>query len=67
MKCPKCGYVGQFDVGESRYHPEYQRRRRVCRECGKKYTTYEKIEEEVAPFQERIDPWTHREDEKDNL
>ncbi len=45
MKCPYCGY---YDTGviESR-HIEKElatRRRRVCKKCNKRFTTYERID-----------------------
>jgi transcriptional repressor NrdR len=45
MKCPYCGY---YDTGviESR-HTENElviRRRRICKKCNKRFTTYERIE-----------------------
>jgi len=45
MKCPFCGY---YDTGviESR-HIENElvvRRRRICKECNKRFTTYERID-----------------------
>lgn len=45
MKCPFCGYENT-KVIDSRPAEESNsiRRRRVCEECGKRFTTYEKIE-----------------------
>ncbi|NLY20026.1 MAG: transcriptional repressor NrdR [Tissierellia bacterium] len=45
MKCPFCGYI-ESKVVDSRPTDEGQtiRRRRECIECGKRFTTYEKIE-----------------------
>ncbi|MBE3127018.1 MAG: transcriptional repressor NrdR, partial [Candidatus Atribacteria bacterium] len=45
MKCPYCGY---YDTGviESR-HIENElvvRRRRICKKCNKRFTTYERID-----------------------
>lgn len=46
MKCPFCSYF-ESKVIDSRPTDEGQaiRRRRECIECGKRFTTYEKIEE----------------------
>ncbi|CAB1243459.1 transcriptional regulator NrdR [Clostridium sp. MT-14] len=45
MKCPYCGY-GESKVVDSRSTDDDMaiRRRRECSNCGKRYTTYEKIE-----------------------
>ena len=45
MRCPFCNYVNT-KVIDSRPAEEFNsiRRRRVCEECGKRFTTYEKIE-----------------------
>lgn len=45
MKCPYCGY-SESKVVDSRPTEEVAiRRRRECEKCGKRFTTYEKIEE----------------------
>ncbi|HWR60334.1 MAG TPA: transcriptional regulator NrdR [Clostridia bacterium] len=46
MKCPYCGY-SESKVVDSRPTEEEAaiRRRRECEKCGKRFTTYEKIEE----------------------
>ncbi|MFY9214753.1 MAG: transcriptional regulator NrdR [Tissierellaceae bacterium] len=46
MKCPYCDYI-ETKVVDSRPTDEGQaiRRRRECINCGKRFTTYEKIEE----------------------
>lgn len=46
MKCPFCSYF-ESKVNDSRPTDEGQaiRRRRECIKCGKRFTTYEKIEE----------------------
>lgn len=46
MKCPYCGYEDS-KVLDSRPTDENQtiRRRRECIECGKRFTTYERIEQ----------------------
>ena len=45
MKCPFCGHDNTIVI-DSRPADENNsiRRRRVCDECGKRFTTYEKIE-----------------------
>ena len=45
MKCPFCGHDNTIFI-DSRPADENNsiRRRRVCDECGKRFTTYEKIE-----------------------
>lgn len=49
MKCPFCNY-GDSKVVDSRpaYDGNSIRRRRECLECGKRFTTYEKVE--VVPL-----------------
>lgn len=46
MRCPYCDYM-ESKVVDSRPTEEGQaiRRRRECMDCGKRFTTYEKIEE----------------------
>jgi transcriptional repressor NrdR len=46
MKCPYCGNLGDkvVDSRESR-EGEVIRRRRECLECGKRFTSYERIDE----------------------
>ncbi len=46
MKCPDCDFL-EDRVVETRESREgvYIRRRRECLKCGKRFTTYEKIEE----------------------
>ena len=46
MKCPYCGHLGDkvVDSRESR-EGEVIRRRRECLECGKRFTSYERIDE----------------------
>ncbi|MCD6589766.1 transcriptional repressor NrdR [Candidatus Woesearchaeota archaeon] len=43
MKCPFCGY-GESTVLETRDTENGIRRRRQCLKCGKRFTTYERIE-----------------------
>jgi transcriptional repressor NrdR len=47
----KCPYCGSFDnkVMDSRFRDEGNviRRRRKCQDCGKRFTTYERIEEHL--------------------
>ncbi len=49
MKCPFCSHLGDkvVDSRESR-EGEVIRRRRECLECGKRFTSYERIDE--IPF-----------------
>ena len=46
MKCPFCGFL-EDKVVDSRESKEAEsiRRRRECLKCGKRYTTYERIDE----------------------
>ena len=46
MKCPYCGYL-QDRVVDSRESKEADaiRRRRECEKCGRRFTTYERIDE----------------------
>lgn len=46
MKCPFCGHLGDkvVDSRESR-EGEVIRRRRECLECGRRFTSYERIDE----------------------
>ena len=46
MKCPYCGHPGDkvVDSRESK-EGEVIRRRRECLECGKRFTSYERIDE----------------------
>jgi transcriptional repressor NrdR len=46
MKCPYCGHLGD-KVVDSRESKEGEaiRRRRECLECGKRFTSYERIDE----------------------
>ena len=50
MRCPFCGDL-QSSVVDSRVTKEEVsiRRRRECSACGKRFTTYERVEE-VTPF-----------------
>ena len=49
MKCPFCGFE-ESKVIDSRPTDEGQRirRRRECLECGKRFTTYERIESPIV-------------------
>src|SRR5213078_737373 len=46
MKCPYCGHLGD-KVVDSRESKEGEaiRRRRECLDCGKRFTSYERIDE----------------------
>src|SRR5512135_2196237 len=48
MKCPRCGHVDN-KVVDSRAGKDGDviRRRRECLSCGRRFTTYERIEEEL--------------------
>ncbi len=45
MKCPYCGHL-ESKVVDSRLNKEYTttRRRRACCSCGRRFTTYERLE-----------------------
>ncbi len=43
MKCPDCGYM-ETKVIDSRQIQDKIRRRRVCGECGRRFTTFEIVE-----------------------
>ena len=43
MRCPYCGY-DDSNVLDSRPHEEKIRRRRECKNCGRRFTTYEEVE-----------------------
>lgn len=46
MKCPSCGYADSRVIDSRGAHEgEAIRRRRECEECGRRFTTYERIEE----------------------
>ncbi len=49
MKCPYCGSL-ETRVVDSRYSEDMEaiRRRRECQSCGKRFTTYERVE--IAPI-----------------
>ena len=49
MKCPYCGSL-ETRVVDSRYSEDMEaiRRRRECLNCGKRFTTYERVE--IAPI-----------------
>lgn len=40
MNCIHCG-CDKSKIVDSRHIDTYKRRRRVCKNCGKRYTTYE--------------------------
>ena len=63
MKCPFCGN-GENKVIDSRLSRDGQviRRRRECNDCGKRFTTYERIEEVlpmVVKSDGRREPFDH--------
>lgn len=41
MVCPECG--GKTEVTHNRSYKDYIRRRRVCKECGHVFSTYETL------------------------
>ena len=43
MKCPYCGFE-ETKVTDSRQEDEAVRRRRECEKCGKRFTSYERID-----------------------
>ena len=51
MKCPFCGFE-ESKVIDSRPTDEGERirRRRECTKCGKRFTTYEVIENVIVPY-----------------
>ena len=61
MKCPFCGHLGDkvVDSRESK-EGEVIRRRRECLDCGRRFTSYEKIEQvpnQVVKRDERREPF----------
>ncbi|MCY4108994.1 MAG: transcriptional regulator NrdR [Chloroflexi bacterium] len=44
MRCPDCG-GGDLKVTDSRENVESVRRRRECNDCGRRFTTYERLEQ----------------------
>lgn len=45
MKCPFCGFVDTGVIESRQIDQEFVvRRRRVCKKCSKRFTTYERIE-----------------------
>ena len=52
MKCPICGKRGA--VLDSRYTETYIRRRRICTECGERYTTYEMSVSHLSEIMEKL-------------
>lgn len=48
MRCPQCGGA-DLKVTDSRENVESVRRRRECNECGRRFTTYERIETFMCP------------------
>lgn len=53
MKCPECGFQAPHEVIESR--PKFRgqeyvvRRRRVCKGCSARFTTYEYVDLSTGP------------------
>lgn len=50
ITCPECD--GPTGVIDSRRHDGYVRRRRKCRACGRRLTTFEKVAGERLPADE---------------
>lgn len=42
MQCPYCGHT-ENKVVDTREAPDAIRRRRLCAQCGRRYTTYERV------------------------
>ncbi len=47
MECPKCG-AEDTKVSDSRQLPLYVRRRRICLECGHRFSTIEVARDEAV-------------------
>jgi len=47
MKCPRCGHVDNKVSIPGGQDGDVIRRRRECLSCGRRFTTYERIEEEL--------------------
>ena len=47
MRCPYCDFE-DTKVVDSRFSEGKQRRRRICPECGKRFTTYETVDMPVV-------------------
>lgn len=54
MRCPQCGGA-DLKVTDSRENVESVRRRRECNECGRRFTTYERIEVFMCPRCEKTE------------
>ena len=52
MTCPICG--AETKIFDSRKHIDYVRRRRVCSECGYRFTTEEKEVEDKKYDKSRL-------------
>ena len=48
MRCPDCG-GDDLKVTDSRENVDSVRRRRECNECGRRFTTYERLEQFTCP------------------
>ena len=44
MKCPFCGSKDLKVVDKREYDEDTERRRRECNSCGKRFTTYERVD-----------------------
>jgi len=52
MKCPYCGNV-ETRVIDKRESEGNNRRRRECTKCGKRFTTYERVEGLITKVKKR--------------
>jgi len=66
MKCPYCGHLGD-KVVDSREGKEGEviRRRRECLDCGKRFTSYERIDE--IPYMVVKKDWTRERFDRQKL
>ena len=54
MRCPDCG-GDDLKVTDSRENVESVRRRRECNDCGRRFTTYERLEQFTCPRCESVE------------
>lgn len=47
LQCPSCGATTRLDVKDSRPRENAIHRRRHCRKCGERFSTYEFSEAEI--------------------
>ena len=53
MNCPKCR-SGNIDILDSRRHEDCVKRRRMCLDCGFRYSTIEINVDEYKTMQEKV-------------